>query len=195
MRWSVLLLLATAGCEASREAPTSTYFDRTIAPTLRGSCVQLTTGCHIETKKGSALGNLDVTTFAALDRRRDLLGTYGPYPLPGLLMKVVEKQALRIEGPTGTVTVWSDKVVLHAGPTGEVVLEVHDTGTGMSEAVQAQLFTPFFTTKPVGIGTGLGLSISKRLVSEMHGSIELASALGTGTIMRVRLPAARKQHS
>ncbi|MBL8715208.1 MAG: PD40 domain-containing protein [Myxococcales bacterium] len=116
MRAKFALLGCLLGCKASTEAPTSTYFERVIAPTLQGSCVQLTTGCHVETPKGTALGNLDVKTFAALDRRRDLLVTYGPYPLPGLLMKVVGPQVLRIEGPTSTVSVLSD--VRHAAGAG-----------------------------------------------------------------------------
>jgi signal transduction histidine kinase len=74
---------------------------------------------------------------------------------------------------------------------GEVLIEVADTGSGMSQEVQKRLFTPFFTTKPVGEGTGLGLSICHRLVSEMGGRIAVESELGKGSVFRVYLPAAQ----
>ncbi len=75
-------------------------------------------------------------------------------------------------------------------PDGSVVVEVKDTGAGMSEAVLGRLFTPFFTTKPVGFGTGLGLSICHRIVTGMGGIIVAESKTGEGSTFRVTLPAA-----
>jgi two-component system, NtrC family, sensor kinase len=72
----------------------------------------------------------------------------------------------------------------------KVLVEVCDTGSGIAPEHQQRLFTPFFTTKPVGQGTGLGLSISRRIVRSLGGDIEVESTLGRGTIMRVVLPAA-----
>ncbi|MGC3999623.1 MAG: ATP-binding protein [Anaeromyxobacter sp.] len=71
-----------------------------------------------------------------------------------------------------------------------VVLEVVDTGEGMTAEVQARAFQPFFTTRPVGAGTGLGLSICLGIVTGLGGSIELESAPGKGSTFRVALPAA-----
>lgn len=69
-----------------------------------------------------------------------------------------------------------------------VVVEVHDTGHGMTDEVVAHAFEPFFTTKPVGHGTGLGLDMSRRIVVERHGGgIEVDSRPGD-TVLRVRLP-------
>ncbi|HEU5000581.1 MAG TPA: ATP-binding protein [Lapillicoccus sp.] len=69
-----------------------------------------------------------------------------------------------------------------------VVVEVEDTGPGMSEETAKRLFDPFFTTKPVGQGTGLGLDISRRIVVDHHhGEITVDSAPGR-TVFRVRLP-------
>jgi PAS domain S-box-containing protein len=71
-----------------------------------------------------------------------------------------------------------------------VVISVTDTGSGIPPEVQGRLFTPFFTTKAVGVGTGLGLSICHRIVTSMGGTIEFSSELGKGTTFRVMLPMA-----
>ena len=71
---------------------------------------------------------------------------------------------------------------------GWVVVEVADTGSGMTPEVAARAFEPFYTTKEVGKGTGLGLDISRRIVVERHsGEITIESGEG-GTLVRVRLP-------
>jgi len=78
------------------------------------------------------------------------------------------------------------------GEPGAVVVEIGDTGPGMSLAVQSHAFDPFYTTKDVGKGTGLGLDISRRIVVERHhGQISIDSAPGR-TVLRVQLP---REHS
>ncbi|MGE5926812.1 MAG: ATP-binding protein [Gemmatimonadota bacterium] len=67
-------------------------------------------------------------------------------------------------------------------------LVVEDTGHGMSEEVRARVFDPFFTTKPPELGSGLGLAMVYGLVRQQQGSIELASARGSGTTVAIRLP-------
>ncbi|CUR55826.1 Histidine kinase [metagenome] len=69
-----------------------------------------------------------------------------------------------------------------------VVVEVSDTGSGMSPAVIARAFDPFFTTKPVGQGTGLGLDISRRIVVERHAGEITVDSDPSGTTFRIRLP-------
>jgi len=73
--------------------------------------------------------------------------------------------------------------------SGGVVVEIGDTGPGMSAQVRAHAFEPFFSTKGVGEGTGLGLDISRRIVVERHGGeIDIEPRAGE-TVLRVRLPA------
>ena len=80
-----------------------------------------------------------------------------------------------------------------AGHDGEkpgafVEIAVTDTGIGMDEATQARAFEPFFTTKPVGQGTGLGLSQLYGFVRQSGGLVQLESAPGRGTTVRLLLP-------
>jgi CheY-like chemotaxis protein len=74
-----------------------------------------------------------------------------------------------------------------------VVVEISDTGTGMSPDTVRQIFTPFFTTKPLGVGTGLGLSIAHRIVSSLGGALHVDTAPGRGTTFRVVLPTAHRE--
>ncbi|MGC3991423.1 MAG: ATP-binding protein [Chthoniobacteraceae bacterium] len=69
------------------------------------------------------------------------------------------------------------------------VLEVTDTGAGMTKDVLAKIFDPFFTTKEIGKGTGLGLSTCNAIVKNHGGQIVVESEPGRGTTFRVFLPA------
>ena len=70
-----------------------------------------------------------------------------------------------------------------------VLLEVEDTGTGVSPEHEAKLFQPFFTTKAVGEGTGLGLSVSYGIIQSMGGTMGYRPALAGGAIFYFELPA------
>jgi two-component system NtrC family sensor kinase len=70
-----------------------------------------------------------------------------------------------------------------------VEISIRDNGTGIPPEVKAKLFSPFFTTKPVGEGTGLGLSISHDIIVKQHGgSIEVETQPGEFTEFRIVLP-------
>jgi two-component system NtrC family sensor kinase len=84
------------------------------------------------------------------------------------------------------------ELTLKVGPDekGKVMIAVRDNGIGISPEDMKMVFTPFFTTKPVGKGTGLGLSVCYRIVAGMGGTIEASSERGVGTTFIIRLPAA-----
>jgi DNA-binding response OmpR family regulator len=69
-----------------------------------------------------------------------------------------------------------------------VALSVGDTGHGMTDAVRRRIFEPFFTTKGAA-GSGMGLAMVQKIVAGHGGQIEVDSAPGAGTTMRIWLPA------
>ncbi|RJQ56262.1 MAG: sensor histidine kinase [Desulfobacteraceae bacterium] len=74
------------------------------------------------------------------------------------------------------------------GRDGWIEVSIKDNGCGISEQNLKKVFTPFFTTKPVGKGTGLGLSVCYGIVTNMGGALEIKSQAAVGTTVIVRLP-------
>ncbi|MHB8788283.1 MAG: two-component system sensor histidine kinase NtrB [Desulfobulbaceae bacterium] len=82
--------------------------------------------------------------------------------------------------------------------SGEIVITVRDTGTGIAEEIKPKIFDPFFTTKEIGKGTGLGLSVTYGIIRDHGGSIAVESPVqdpetgqkAEGTAFHVRLPVA-----
>jgi signal transduction histidine kinase len=74
---------------------------------------------------------------------------------------------------------------------GKAIIEIADTGIGMSAEQVERIFDPFFSRRADGVaGTGLGLTIVKNFVERMGGDIEVDSAPGAGSTFRLRLPLA-----
>lgn len=87
---------------------------------------------------------------------------------------------------TAPPTIW---IRTQRTPEGAIVITIEDNGCGMTEAVQAHLYEPFFTTKPVGQGVGLGLSTSYQIIVEKHqGQIQCHSTPRQGTRFTIELP-------
>jgi two-component system, NtrC family, sensor histidine kinase AtoS len=78
-------------------------------------------------------------------------------------------------------------------PREAVLLEVADDGPGMPAEVAERVFEPFYTTKTQG--SGLGLAIVRRIVDAHDGRIDLRTAAGRGTLIRVTLPVSGEQHA
>ncbi|MFW5691247.1 MAG: GAF domain-containing protein [Chloroflexota bacterium] len=74
---------------------------------------------------------------------------------------------------------------------GEVTVVIADNGAGIPADIQEKIFSPFFTTKPIGEGTGLGLHISKEVVEDAGGTIRVESKPGEKTRFIVKLPVHR----
>ncbi|MFC1489710.1 response regulator [Candidatus Latescibacterota bacterium] len=70
----------------------------------------------------------------------------------------------------------------------KAVIEISDTGNGISKENLNRIFDPGFTTKSKGIGTGLGLSIVYQIIEDHNGSIEVESEIGKGSMFRIILP-------
>lgn len=69
-----------------------------------------------------------------------------------------------------------------------IIIEVEDTGPGISEEIRNQVFEPYFTTKSTGKGSGLGLAVTHGIVSGYGGAIVLEDAAEQGMVFKIYLP-------
>ncbi|MGZ4870910.1 MAG: PAS domain S-box protein [Candidatus Angelobacter sp.] len=97
-------------------------------------------------------------------------------PSGGTLSISTLNEALTVTEPGGETSV-----------TDYAVLEVTDTGHGMTPDIQSHIFEPFFTTKELGKGTGLGLATVYGIVQRAEGQIKISSRPNQGTSFRVYL--------
>ena len=112
------------------------------------------------------------------DVGRALLNLFG-----NAFYAVQQRQQTGEAGYEPRVTVRTQQVGHRVG------IRVADNGPGMSAAVQAKIFQPFFTTKPPGQGTGLGLSLAHDIIAQGHaGTLSVESQEGQGTTFCVALP-------
>jgi len=198
------LLTAVAGfTEAARESlpdgPTRRDLDEALAATRRGAAL---------TRQMLAFSRRQVMQPRVVD-----LGSVVA-EMAGMLRRVIgERHALACHGPATPIAVRVDRgqleqvllnlvvnardampdggtitIAVQTGTAATAELTVTDTGTGMTQEVQARAFDPFFTTKEPGKGTGLGLSTVYGIVQQSGGSVALLSSAGQGTTVRIVLP-------
>lgn len=116
-----------------------------------------------------------------------------PNQLNQVFLNLLVNAAQAIDGP-GRITIrtrYRERVGVDGDSVangGSVLVEIADSGSGISVENLRRIFDPGFTTKGVGVGTGLGLAISYRIVQEHRGRIEVDSAPGEGTTFRIILP-------
>jgi PAS domain S-box-containing protein len=135
-------------------------------------------------------------TASEIERRARIVKKYGEVPrvrgdasglvrvLFNLITNAVEAIPVNDEEHNEVrLTTWTDS-------DGSAVIEVRDTGSGISPEIVDRIFEPFFTTGKFGSRTGLGLSIAYGIVKSMGGEIDVASNVGSGSAFRVTLPPA-----
>ncbi len=111
--------------------------------------------------------------------------------LENAIINLVMNARDAMEGQTGVIKIrtWNQRVTRSDGRRQDMVaLEVIDRGSGMSQEVKSRVFEPFFTTKQTGSGSGLGLSMVYGFVRQSGGRVEIESAPGQGTTVRLHLP-------
>ena len=118
-----------------------------------------------------------------------------PTQLQQLLLNLVSNAEYAMRNTTnGLLTITLSSRTVPEGqpaPVGRnVVLQVRDTGAGMSEDVRSRIFEPFFTTKPTGEGTGLGMAVVHGIVTSHDGRADVISSEGWGTTFEIRFPEA-----
>jgi PAS domain S-box-containing protein len=118
--------------------------------------------------------------------------------LPGdinqVVLNLIVNAAHAIEERVGDGGNGKGRIVVRTRLDGDwVEIRVEDNGTGIPKEIQARIYDPFFTTKPVGRGTGQGLAISHSIIREKHhGTIAFDTKPDCGTAFIVRLPVHQK---
>jgi len=116
-----------------------------------------------------------------------------PHQLENAIVNLAVNARDAMDGQ-GTLTIQSRNMSMEANQVGDIrageylVIEVTDTGCGMTSEVKERAFEPFFTTKEVGKGTGLGLSQIFGFAHQSGGEVGIESAVGKGTTVSIYLP-------
>lgn len=122
-RGAALLILSVltwglSGCSRDEEPASTTFYQRQIEPILGNSCASSPSQsrCHVPADdRGNALGNLSVASFDDLRRREDLLADYGPYGVPGLLLKALPAYPVRLTSWDGSEPLLITTDIAHVG--------------------------------------------------------------------------------
>ncbi len=114
-----------------------------------------------------------------------------PAKIQQIFINICNNAAHAMKVPGGELHI-TLKQVMHDLPAMEsemfCLIQIADTGEGMSQAVKDRIFEPFFTTKKPNEGTGLGLSVVHGTVTDHNGAIHVESTRGQGTKFSIYLP-------
>jgi signal transduction histidine kinase len=131
---------------------------------------------------------------AEVGKRARVVREFGPVPkvlagegrLNQVFLNLIINAVQAIEDGEGADN--EVRLVTATDPSGNAVVEVHDTGSGIPEAHLTKVFDPFFTTKAAGVGTGLGLAICHSITTSLGGVLTVRSQVGIGSVFRIVLP-------
>ncbi|TVQ54290.1 MAG: PAS domain S-box protein [Spirulina sp. DLM2.Bin59] len=134
----------------------------------------------------------------------EIVRNYGPLPpvecygglLNQVFMNLLANAIDAVNDRHYTINPASDpayqgRITIHTRLLGgdQVAIAIEDNGVGITPEIQAKIFNPFFTTKPIGTGTGMGLSTSYQIVTNTHrGRLYCTSTLGAGSTFTLELP-------
>lgn len=106
-----------------------------------------------------------------------------PAELNQVFLNLIVNGMQAIKSEKGILTIdLTDKV-------SEIEIKISDNGCGIPENIRKDIFSPFFSTKPVGNGTGLGLSIAHKIITDLHhGTIDFISVSEKGTTFIIKIP-------
>ena len=116
--FAVSVLVALIGCQRQEQPERTNFYQRRIGPILEQSCVDgpAKAGCHVRSdERGNALGNLSLQSYADVVNRRDLLVNYGPYGMPGMLLKAVPPFKLALTSWKSSEPLIIDSNIAHVG--------------------------------------------------------------------------------
>jgi two-component system NtrC family sensor kinase len=148
--------------------------DTKLIPMSLHHCVQAALGISGNVFKYEHQVDNQLTALCPL-----VLGDLGQ--LQQVFVNLFINAAYAMEGG-GKLSIW------HTEYDQRVNIHVKDTGCGMDEETIGKLFTPFFTTKPVGVGTGLGLSVSYAILESHNVQVTVDSEIGLGTTFNLSFP-------
>lgn len=124
-----------------------------------------------------------------LKYKSEVIKTLGDLPLIECLPSELNQVFLNILLNAGHAIKERGIITVNTGCSeDEIWVSIGDDGEGIPEDVLPRIFDPFFTSRPQGGGTGLGLAISYGIVAKHHGTIEVTSVPGQGTLFLIKLP-------
>ena len=135
------------------------------------------------------LDNTLILVQHELKNRVDVLKDYGKLPLIKCYPNQVNQVFMNLLVNASHAIEGQGKIFIRTHHNNaSVMVEIRDTGKGISQEDLPRIFDPGFTTKGFGVGTGLGLSIVYQIMKDHKGKIEVESELGQCTTFRIILP-------